>query len=182
MMAKTNKKWKPPAHKKSNKMKRKKISSGSSYNLENHNGYRFHKEQQVNIAIKAWADSYSTDIPEEILEKCTTENCGICKCTFNDKNFVQNCRIAISHYHSINHKRQAAKAFLVWKNADEKNREIPELKNEKNSCILKTYTCTVCKSTCNTEAQLEIHLNGKRHQENLKNKKPSNPKAFHVFT
>ena len=181
MMTKTNKKWKPSVQKKSNQMKRKKIPSGS-YNLLNLNGYRFYKEQQVIIAIKAWADSYNKLIPDELLEKCTTEKCGICKCTFQNKNLPQKCRIAITHYHSIQHKRNAAKAFIDWKSFDEKNREVPELKNEKSSCIVKTYTCTVCKCTTNTETQLEIHLNGKRHQENFKNRKPSNPKAFHVFT
>ena len=164
------------------KKKEKKKKRGTSRSHLIVNGYRNYQNNKVAIAINNWAQSYEPKIPEEIMRNCLISQCKLCNKQFDHKKLSQQTHMAITHYFSKAHATQAQRAFKVWQTIDKSNRKLPQLKKIKSSLIIKNFTCTICKCTCNSEVQMEMHLVSNKHKENQKNYVPSKPNAFHVFT
>ncbi|XP_058230403.1 zinc finger matrin-type protein 4 isoform X1 [Hemibagrus wyckioides] len=82
--------------------------------------------------------------------------CQLCHAWFN------NPGMARQHYDGKKHKKNAARADLLEQLG--KTLDMGEMKGLKRS-----YTCDVCSVTLNSVAQYHAHLQGSKHQNNLKN-------------
>ncbi|XP_048032623.1 zinc finger matrin-type protein 4-like isoform X2 [Megalobrama amblycephala] len=84
--------------------------------------------------------------------------CQMCKAWFN------NPGMARQHYEGKKHKKNAAQANLLIQlgKSLEDGDELNGLK--------RSHTCEVCSVTLNSVAQYHAHLQGSKHQNNLKNK------------
>ncbi|XP_076848353.1 zinc finger matrin-type protein 4 isoform X1 [Brachyhypopomus gauderio] len=82
--------------------------------------------------------------------------CQLCNAWFN------NPGMARQHYDGKKHKKNAARADLLEQLG--KTLNMGEMKGLKRS-----YTCDVCSVTLNSVAQYHAHLQGSKHQNNLKN-------------
>ncbi|XP_016341729.1 zinc finger matrin-type protein 4-like [Sinocyclocheilus anshuiensis] len=84
--------------------------------------------------------------------------CQMCKAWFN------NPGMARQHYDGKKHKKNAAQANLLAQlgKSLEDGDELNGLK--------RSHTCEVCSVTLNSVAQYHAHLQGSKHQNNLKNK------------
>ncbi|XP_016091494.1 zinc finger matrin-type protein 4 isoform X2 [Sinocyclocheilus grahami] len=84
--------------------------------------------------------------------------CQMCKAWFN------NPGMARQHYDGKKHKKNAAQANLLAQLGK-------SLEDEDDLNGLKrSHTCEVCSVTLNSVAQYHAHLQGSKHQNNLKNK------------
>ncbi|XP_044053023.1 zinc finger matrin-type protein 4 isoform X4 [Siniperca chuatsi] len=82
--------------------------------------------------------------------------CQLCNAWFNNPGMAQ------QHYDGKKHKKNAARADLLEQLG--KTLDMGEMKGLKRS-----YTCEVCSVTLNSVAQYHAHLQGSKHQNNLKN-------------
>lgn len=82
--------------------------------------------------------------------------CQLCNAWFNNPGMAQ------QHYDGKKHKKNAARADLLEQLS--KTIDLGELKALKRS-----YTCDVCSVTLNSVDQYHAHLQGSKHQNNLKN-------------
>ncbi|KAG5272772.1 hypothetical protein AALO_G00169120 [Alosa alosa] len=82
--------------------------------------------------------------------------CQLCKAWFNNPSMAQ------QHYDGKKHKKNAARAQLLEQLGE--SLELGELNGLKRS-----HTCDVCHVTLNSVAQYHAHLQGSKHQNNLKN-------------
>ncbi|KAL2092450.1 hypothetical protein ACEWY4_012248 [Coilia grayii] len=82
--------------------------------------------------------------------------CQLCNAWFNNPGMAQ------QHYDGKKHKKNAARADLLEQLG--KTLDMGEMKGLKRS-----YTCDVCSVTLNSVAQYHAHLQGSKHQNNLKN-------------
>ncbi|XP_031434073.1 zinc finger matrin-type protein 4-like isoform X2 [Clupea harengus] len=82
--------------------------------------------------------------------------CQLCKAWFNNPGMAQ------QHYDGKKHKKNAARAQLLEQLGE--SLEPGELNGLKRS-----HTCDVCHVTLNSVAQYHAHLQGSKHQNNLKN-------------
>uniref|UniRef100_A0A3B3D0H8 Zinc finger, matrin-type 4a n=1 Tax=Oryzias melastigma TaxID=30732 RepID=A0A3B3D0H8_ORYME len=82
--------------------------------------------------------------------------CQLCNAWFNNPGMAQ------QHYDGKKHKKNAARADLLEQLG--KTLDMGEMKGLK-----KSYTCEVCSVTLNSVAQYHAHLQGSKHQNNLKN-------------
>ncbi|XP_077377999.1 zinc finger matrin-type protein 4 [Festucalex cinctus] len=82
--------------------------------------------------------------------------CQLCNAWFNNPGMAQ------QHYDGKKHKKNAARADLLEQLG--KTLDMGDMKGLKRS-----YTCDVCSVTLNSVAQYHAHLQGSKHQNNLKN-------------
>ncbi|XP_073808302.1 zinc finger matrin-type protein 4 isoform X2 [Danio rerio] len=81
--------------------------------------------------------------------------CQLCNAWFNNPGMAQ------QHYDGKKHKKNAARADLLEQLG--KTLDMGEMKGLK-----RCYTCDVCSVTLNSVAQYHAHLQGSKHQNNLK--------------
>ncbi|XP_048865546.1 zinc finger matrin-type protein 4-like isoform X2 [Brienomyrus brachyistius] len=81
--------------------------------------------------------------------------CGLCGAWFN------NPLMARQHYEGKKHKRNAARARLLEQLAG-------SLDATETTGLRSTYSCSICKVTLNSIEQYHAHLQGSKHQNNLK--------------
>ncbi|XP_036451784.1 zinc finger matrin-type protein 4-like isoform X1 [Colossoma macropomum] len=83
--------------------------------------------------------------------------CLMCKACFNNPGMAQ------QHYSGKKHKKNTARAHLLA--------QLGETLDTQHTNVLKqNRTCEVCSVTLNSVAQYHAHLQGSKHQNNLKNK------------
>ncbi|XP_030593652.1 zinc finger matrin-type protein 4-like [Archocentrus centrarchus] len=82
--------------------------------------------------------------------------CQLCNAWFNNPGMAQ------QHYDGKKHKKNAARADLLEQLG--KTLDMGVMKGLKRS-----YSCEVCSVTLNSVAQYHAHLQGSKHQNNLKN-------------
>ncbi|XP_075881777.1 zinc finger matrin-type protein 4-like [Nelusetta ayraudi] len=82
--------------------------------------------------------------------------CQLCNAWFNNPGMAQ------QHYDGKKHKKNAARADLLEQLGH--SLDMGHMKGLKRS-----YTCEVCSVTLNSVAQYHAHLQGSKHQNNLKN-------------
>ncbi|XP_066511000.1 zinc finger matrin-type protein 4-like [Hoplias malabaricus] len=100
--------------------------------------------------------SESSPVSSPRLRGDSDRYCQLCNAWFN------NPGMARQHYDGKKHKKNAARADLLEQLG--KTLDMGEMKGLKRS-----YTCDVCSVTLNSVAQYHAHLQGSKHQNNLKN-------------
>ncbi|XP_050002621.1 zinc finger matrin-type protein 4 isoform X1 [Alexandromys fortis] len=83
--------------------------------------------------------------------------CGLCAAWFNNPLMAQ------QHYDGKKHKKNAARVALLEQLGT--SLDLGELRG-----LRRTYRCTICSVSLNSIEQYHAHLQGSKHQTNLKNK------------
>nr|XP_017213517.2 zinc finger matrin-type protein 4 [Danio rerio] len=90
--------------------------------------------------------------------KLSQRYCQMCKAWFN------NPGMARQHYNGKKHKKNGAQANLLA----QLGKTLED--GEEMNGLKRSHTCEVCSVTLNSVAQYHAHLQGSKHQNNLKNK------------
>ncbi|XP_051766947.1 zinc finger matrin-type protein 4-like isoform X2 [Ctenopharyngodon idella] len=108
--------------------------------------------------VTANSEHMVTEESPSIHGRLSHRYCQMCKAWFN------NPGMARQHYEGKKHKKNAAQANLLVQlgKSLEDGDELNGLK--------RSHTCEVCSVTLNSVAQYHAHLQGSKHQNNLKNK------------
>ncbi|TRY57701.1 hypothetical protein DNTS_025919 [Danionella cerebrum] len=106
------------------------------------------------------ADSEATESPgcPSMHPRLSQRYCQMCKAWFN------NPGMARQHYNGKKHKKNAAQAHLLT----QLGKSLED--GEEMNGLKRSHTCEVCSVTLNSVAQYHAHLQGSKHQNNLKNK------------